>query len=198
MDGLEDPEFGARFLSGPLGSTTHIAVLDAHGWACSVTCSNGSASGVIVPGTGVHLNNMLGEQDLNPQGFHQHTPGRRIPSMMSPTVVLNHGVAELALGSAGSNRIRSAIMQTIVRSIDDGRRAAEAVDAPRVHFENGIIYAEPGIDLTGLAPGPHEIATFRARNLFFGGVQAVAREPDGSFSGGGDPRRGGASIVVTA
>jgi gamma-glutamyltranspeptidase/glutathione hydrolase len=198
MDGLEDPEFGARFLSGPLGSTTHIAVLDAHGWACSVTCSNGSASGVIVPGTGVHLNNMLGEQDLNPQGFHQHSPGRRIPSMMSPTVVLNHGVAELALGSAGSNRIRSAIMQTIVRSIDDGQRAAEAVDAPRVHFENGIVYAEPGIDLTGLGPGPHRIATFRARNLFFGGVQAVAREPDGSFSGGGDPRRGGASIVVTA
>ena len=148
MDGLEDPEFGPRFLSGPLGSTTHIAVLDAAGWACSVTCSNGSASGVIVPGTGVHLNNMLGEQDLNPQGFHQHSPGRRIPSMMSPTVVLNHGVAELALGSAGSNRIRSAIMQTIVRSIDDGQRAAEAVDAPRVHFENGVVYAEPGIDLT--------------------------------------------------
>jgi len=84
-----DPAFVARFLGspagqpgapgGPLGSTTHIAALDADGWACSVTCSAGSASGVIVPGTGVHLNNMLGEQDLNPLGFHRHPPGRRTP-----------------------------------------------------------------------------------------------------------------------
>jgi gamma-glutamyltranspeptidase/glutathione hydrolase len=196
--GLEDPEFVQRFLRSPLGSTTHIAVLDREGWACSVTCSNGSASGVVVPGTGVHLNNMLGEQDLNPQGFHRHRPGRRIPSMMSPTVVLRDGVAELAVGSAGSNRIRSAILQTIVRSIDEGKRAAEAVDAPRVHFEDGVVYAEPGIDLERFAVGRNAVAPFRSRNLFFGGVQAAAREPDGSFSGGGDPRRGGASIVVTA
>jgi gamma-glutamyltranspeptidase/glutathione hydrolase len=198
LAGLEDPMFVERFLSGPLGSTTHIAVLDRDGWACSVTCSNGSSSGLIVPGTGVHLNNMLGEQDLNPHGFHQHAPGRRIPSMMSPTVVLKHGVAELALGSAGSNRIRSAILQTIIRSIDEGKRAAEAVDAPRVHFENGVVYGEPGIDLSPFAAGRLRTAPFRERNLFFGGVQAAALEPDGSFSGGGDPRRGGASIVVRA
>jgi gamma-glutamyltranspeptidase/glutathione hydrolase len=194
--GLEDPQFVQRFLGAPLGSTTHIAVLDADGWACSVTCSNGSSSGVIVPGTGVHLNNMLGEQDLNPHGFHQHRPGRRIPSMMSPTVVLKDGVAELAAGSAGSNRIRSAILQTIVRSIDEGKQAAEAVDAPRVHFENGTVYAEPGIDLAPFEADGYTVAPFRARNLFFGGVQAAAREPGGRFSGGGDPRRGGASIIV--
>jgi gamma-glutamyltranspeptidase/glutathione hydrolase len=196
--GLEDPEFVRRFLASPLGSTTHISVLDREGWACAVTCSNGSASGVIVPGTGVHLNNMLGEQDLNPQGFHRHAPGRRIPSMMSPTIVLRDGVAELAVGSAGSNRIRSAILQTIVHSIDEGRRAAEAVDAPRVHYEDGVIYAEPGIELPDPPVGGHALGPFRARNLFFGGVQAAAREPGGSFSGGGDPRRGGASIVVVA
>lgn len=198
LDGLEDPAYVQRFLGAPLGTTTHIAVLDREGWACSVTCSNGSASGVIVPGTGVHLNNMLGEQDLNPHGFHRHPPGRRIPSMMSPTVVLHDGVAELALGSAGSNRIRSAIVQTIVRSIDEGRRAAEAVEAPRVHFEDGVIYAEPGIDTAVFARGPFQVTSFRSLNLFFGGVQAAAREPNGSFSGGGDPRRGGASIVVAA
>ena len=198
LAGLEDAEFGQRFLASPLGSTTHIAVLDREGWACSVTCSNGSASGVIVPGTGVHLNNMLGEQDLNPQGFHRYAPGRRIPSMMSPTIVLNDGVAELAVGSAGSNRIRSAILQTIVRSIDEGKTAAEAVDAPRVHYEDGVIYTEPGIDTRQLEAGPHALGPFRARNLFFGGVQAAARTPGGVFSGGGDPRRGGASIVVAA
>jgi gamma-glutamyltranspeptidase/glutathione hydrolase len=201
VDGLDDPDFVRRFLegrAGPLGSTTHISVLDREGWACAVTCSNGSASGVIVPGTGVHLNNMLGEQDLNPLGFHRYPPGRRLPSMMAPTVVLRDGVPELAVGSAGSNRIRSAILQTIVRSVDEGLQAADAVDAPRVHYENGVIYAEPGIDFESLSGRGHELAPFRARNLFFGGTQAAAREPDGGFTGGGDPRRGGASRVVTA
>jgi gamma-glutamyltranspeptidase / glutathione hydrolase len=201
LEGLNDPGFVASFLArsgGRLGSTTHIAALDREGWACSVTCSAGSASGVIVPGTGVHLNNMLGEQDLNPLGFHQHPPGRRMPSMMSPTVVLHGDHAELAVGSAGSNRIRSAILQTIVRCIDDGLAAQAAVDAPRVHFEDGVVYAEPGVELEPLRATGHELSRFRARNLFFGGAQAAARDATGGFSGGGDPRRGGAAIVVTA
>jgi gamma-glutamyltranspeptidase/glutathione hydrolase len=198
LAGLDDPEFMARFLSSPLGSTTHISVLDREGWACSVTCSNGSASGVVVPGTGIHLNNMLGEQDLNPLGFHRHPPGRRMPSMMAPTVVLGDEGPELAVGSAGSNRIRSAILQVIVRSIDEGKAAAQAVDAARAHYEDGVIYAEPGIDTAPFEDGEHALVRFRALNLFFGGVQAAAREPGGEFSGGGDPRRGGASIVVKA
>jgi gamma-glutamyltranspeptidase/glutathione hydrolase len=198
LDGLNDEEFVHRFLSrGTLGSTTHIAATDRDGWACSVTCSNGSCSGVVVPGTGLHLNNMLGEQDLNPLGFHHHPPGRRLPSMMAPTVVLRDGVAELVLGSAGSNRIRSAILQTIVRVIDDGMRAPEAVRAPRVHFEDGVIYAEPGVDLGSLEQSGRPLAHFRELNLFFGGVQAVERDQEGKFWGGGDPRRGGAAITVS-
>jgi gamma-glutamyltranspeptidase/glutathione hydrolase len=173
-----------------------MAVLDRDGWACSVTCSNGSCSSVVVPGTGVHLNNMLGEQDLNPLGFHRHPPGRRLPSMMAPTIVLRDAEPELVLGSAGSNRIRSAILQTIVRVIDERMPASEAVNAPRVHFEDGVVYAEPGIDTAGLEAAGRAISRFRARNLFFGGVQAVARDRDGRLSGGGDPRRGGAAIVV--
>ncbi len=199
LDGLDKPGFVDEFLtrsSGRLGSTTHISVLDREGWACAVTASAGSASGVIVPGTGVHLNNMLGEQDLNPLGFHRHAPGRRLPSMMSPTIVLRDGVPELAVGSAGSNRIRSAILQTIVRCLDEGLLAQEAVDAPRVHYEDGVVYVEPGIDVAALDAAGFEVSAFRERNLFFGGAQAAAREPDGSFSGGGDPRRGGAAVVV--
>ncbi len=211
LEGLDDPEFVARFLSGDagcprggsadsatdaLGSTTHIAVLDRDGWACSVTCSNGSCSGVVVPGTGVHLNNMLGEQDLNPLGFHRHPPGRRLPSMMAPTIVLRGGQPELVLGSAGSNRIRSAILQTIIRVVDEDMRAGEAVQAPRVHYEDGVVYAEPGIDTHALELSHQRVARFRERNLFFGGVQAVAREGSQGFSGGGDPRRGGDAIVV--
>ena len=200
IEGLDDPEFVKRFLArrSSLGSTTHISVLDREGWACSVTCSNGSCSGVIVPGTGVHLNNMLGEQDLNPLGFHRHPPGRRMPSMMSPTAVLREGAPELVLGSAGSNRIRSAILQTIIRVIDDGLEAGDAVQAPRVHFEDGIVYAEPGIDTGALERAGWAIGRFRELNLFFGGVQAAARDRHGRFSGGGDPRRGGAALVVSA
>ncbi len=200
IEGLDDPEFVKRFLArrSSLGSTTHVAVLDREGWACSVTCSNGSCSGVVVPGTGVHLNNMLGEQDLNPLGFHRHPPGRRMPSMMSPTTVLREGAPELVLGSAGSNRIRSAILQTIIRVIDDGLEAGDAVQAPRVHFEDGVVYAEPGIDTGALEHAGRAIARFRELNLFFGGVQAVARDRHGRFSGGGDPRRGGAALVVSA
>ena len=97
-----------------LGNTTHISVMDADGACATVTCSNGSCSGVVVPGTGMHLNNMLGEQDLNPLGYHRHEPGARVPSMMAPTVALRDGRPEVALGSAGSNRIRSAILQTLL------------------------------------------------------------------------------------
>ena len=201
LDGLDDPAFVSRFLGsagGRLGSTTHIAALDADGWACSVTCSAGSASGVIVPGTGVHLNNMLGEQDLNPLGFHRHPPGRRMPSMMSPTIVLHDGAPELAVGSAGSNRIRSAVLQTIVRCVDDRMSAQEAIDAPRLHYEDEIVYAEPGIEIEALERAGWTVSRFRDRNLFFGGAQAVMRGGAAGFSGGGDPRRGGAAVVVTA
>ncbi len=201
LAGLDDPDFLRAFLGGQggrLGSTTHIAALDHEGWACSVTCSNGSASGVIVPGTGVHLNNMLGEQDLNPLGFHHHPPGRRMPSMMSPTLVLRDGAAQLAVGSAGSNRIRSAVLQTIIRSIDEGFEAQPAIDAPRVHFEDEMVYTEPGVDVAALAAAGRSVSPFRDRNLFFGGAQAAALDADGRFSGGGDPRRGGAALVVEA
>jgi gamma-glutamyltranspeptidase/glutathione hydrolase len=183
-----------------LGSTTHIAVLDSDGMCASVTCSNGSGSGVLVPGTGVILNNMLGEEDLNPLGFHAIAPGRRVPSMMAPTVVRRDGEIVLGLGSAGSNRIRSAIVQTMVRALEQGMGAGEAVRAPRLHIEQGIVQAEPGVDEDALTRiEAREIPVLRRPriNLFFGGVQAVARDSSsGTLSGGGDPRRGGSVAVA--
>jgi gamma-glutamyltranspeptidase / glutathione hydrolase len=179
-----------------LGSTTHISVLDGDGNCATVTCSNGSGSGVLVPGTGVILNNMLGEEDLNPAGFHAIAPGRRVPSMMAPTVVLRDGEIVLALGSAGSNRIRSAILQTVVRTVEQGYPVDAAVEAPRLHFEGGIVQAEKGVDpaaLDRIEGRGWEVARWPSLNLFFGGVQAVSRDPaTGELSGGGDPRRGGA------
>jgi gamma-glutamyltranspeptidase/glutathione hydrolase len=197
LDGLDRPGFLERFLAARLGSTTHVAVLDGAGGACSVTCSNGEGAGIVVPGTGIHLNNMLGEHDLNPLGFHMFPPGRRLPSMMAPTAVLREGTPELVLGSAGSNRIRSAILQTIVAALDHGMGADAAVRAPRVHYEDGVVYAEPGADVDALEADGHAIARFRGLNLFFGGVQAVERDAaTGALSGGGDPRRGGAAVVA--
>jgi gamma-glutamyltranspeptidase/glutathione hydrolase len=194
VEGLDQEGFLERFLATRLGSTTHISVIDADGCACSATCTNGEGSGVVVPGTGIHLNNVMGEQDLNPLGFHRHPPGRRMPSMMAPSVVMRDGAVELVLGSAGSNRIRSALLQTIVAVVDHGMGVRGAVYAPRVHFEDGVLFAEPGVDLTELDPDTR-IVRFGERNLFFGGVQAAQQR--GSVSAGaGDPRRGGVAVSV--
>ena len=194
VEGLAEDGFLERFLAARLGSTTHISVLDAEGGACSTTCTNGEGSGIVVPGTGMHINNVMGEEDLNPLGFHRHPAGRRMPSMMAPSVVTRAGQVELVLGSAGSNRIRSALLQTIVGVVDHGLIAREAVDAPRVHFEDGLVYAEPGIDVQQLGTDAAVVA-FGSRNLFFGGVQAVQRRGP-LLAGAGDPRRGGVAVSV--
>jgi gamma-glutamyltranspeptidase/glutathione hydrolase len=191
---------GAGGPADRLGSTTHIAVLDADGNCASVTCSNGTGSGVVVPGTGVHLNNMLGEEDLNPQGFHRIPPGRRVSSMMAPTLALRDGEVVLGLGSAGSNRIRSAILQVAVKVLQDGMDADQAVHAGRLHFEAGTVQAEPDVDDSGLSDLERRgvpVVRWKRQNLFFGGTQAVVRDPvSGGLSGGGDPRRGGAVVLA--
>ncbi len=194
LDGLAEDGFADAFLASRLGSTTHIAVIDGGGLACSVTCTNGEGSGVVVPGTGIHLNNVMGEEDLNPHGFHRHPAGRRMPSMMAPSAVMRDGEVELVLGSAGSNRIRSALLQTIVAVVDRGMGAQEAVCAPRIHFQDGIVYAEPGIELDQL-PADLRLVRFGDLNLFFGGVQAALRR-NGRITGGGDPRRGGVAVAA--
>jgi gamma-glutamyltranspeptidase/glutathione hydrolase len=193
VEGLSEEGFLARFLATRLGATTHISVLDADGRACSATCTNGEGSGVVVPGTGMHINNVMGEEDLNPLGFHRHPAGRRMPSMMAPSIVMREGEVELVLGSAGSNRIRSALLQTIVGVVDRGIDVRRAVDAPRVHFEDGVLYVEPGIDLGELGGEEAHIVRFGALNLFFGGVQAVQRRGR-TLTGAGDPRRGGVAV----
>ena len=185
---------------GGSASTTHITVVDGEGRCASVTCSNGTGSGILVPGTGVHVNNMLGEEDLNPLGFHVLPAGRRMTSMMAPTVVLRDGELEAGLGSGGSNRIRSAILQVILRLAADGLPAHDAVEAGRLHFEEGVLQAEPGVDERAIGRLERRgvtVARWRRRNLFFGGVQAVTRDPrTGELRGGGDPRRGGAVALA--
>lgn len=208
---LASPGFADEFLSDAsldralggtdsLGSTTHLSVMDGEGLCASVTCSNGTGSGLVVPGTGIHLNNMLGEEDLNPLGFHTDEPGARIGSMMAPTLILDDGEVVAGLGSAGSNRIRSAILQTTVNLLGKNMDPQAAVDAARIHLEGDLLQAEPGVDPTALdrlAGDGLEVFRWRERNLFFGGVQVVTRSPvSGELAGGGDPRRGGAVALA--
>jgi gamma-glutamyltranspeptidase/glutathione hydrolase len=183
----------------PAGSTTHISAVDAEGGMASLSSSNGSGSGVVVPGTGILLNNMLGEEDLNPGGFGGLPAGVRMTSMMAPTLLLRAGEPVLALGSAGSNRLRSAILQTMVSVIDGGLDCARAVARPRVHPEAGAIDVEGGVPeaaVAALAAGGHALRRWGAANLFFGGVSAAGRGRAG-LEAAGDFRRGGAAAAVT-
>ncbi len=188
-----------RDLYGGPSGTTHISVLDRFGNAASMTASNGEGSGIYLPETGIMLNNMLGEEDLNPSGFHQHRPGHRISSMMAPTIVLKGKEPVAVLGSGGSNRIRSALVQSIMHRIDFDLDVQALVDAPRIHWEKGVLSQEPGIEAE-IAPhlcDPMKRILWKKTNLFFGGVHAVLRDPEtGGISGAGDHRRGGTAIRV--
>ncbi len=180
--------------------TTHISVIDAKGNMASMTTSNGEGSGYVIPNTGIMLNNMLGEEDINPRGFHHGTPGRRLSSMLSPTVMFGADGSGIAMGSGGSNRIRTAMLQVLLNLIDFGMCAKTAVDSPRIHYENGLLSIEGGFELDGLAELTAEFPNHKLwqdRNLFFGGVHVAQRNAvDKSFTGAGDPRRGGISLRV--
>ncbi|MDP9283378.1 MAG: gamma-glutamyltransferase [Actinomycetota bacterium] len=181
----------------PAGGTTHVSVVDADGNAASLSSSTGSGSGVIVAGTGIHLNNMLGEYDLVAGG--PATPGRRLTSMMAPTVVRGEAGPRLVVGSAGSVRLRGAIMQVIDKVVGHGLGVAEAIDAPRVHVDEPHLHCEGGFDpreLDRLESWGYDIVRWRRRNLFFGGTNAVEVLPDGSLAAAGDARRGGDGVVV--
>ncbi len=197
-----------------LGTTTHLSVVDAAGNAAAVTTSVGQGCGYLIPGTDVMLNNMLGEADLNPDGFHQWTPDRRIASMMSPTVVARDGQVRLVLGTGGANRIRTALAAVLHGVLDAGALAGAgtwpsaegdpeallraAVDAPRLHLSDGegaALDLEGGFDpdaYRGLDEGAAwRLRPWTERNMDFGGVHAIARTPGGTW-GVADERRAGA------
>jgi len=184
----------------PVGGTTHVSAIDAEGNAASLSTSTGSGSGVIVPGTGIYLNNMLGEYDL--VGGRPVPPGQRLTSMMAPSIALDgRGGPRLVVGSAGSARLRGAIMQIIVNVLEHGLGVEAAVDAPRVHLDEPHVHCEGGHDrgeLDRLEERGYDVVRWRRRNLFFGGAAAVEVLADGSLAAAGDPRRGGAGVVVDA
>ena len=166
-----------------------MSIIDKHGNAASVTTTNGEGCGYIIPELGIMLNNMLGEEDLNPMGFHQWPRQQRLPTMMSPTIVMGKKGVELVLGSGGSNRLRSAISQVILNLFVKKMGLESAVHAARIHLEGNVLHFEPGTILEHL-PDDIQLHPWNEQNLFFGGVNAVT--PAEAI---GDPRRGGTGII---
>jgi gamma-glutamyltranspeptidase/glutathione hydrolase len=180
--------------------TTHVSVIDAGGNAASVSLSNGEGNGSIVGKFGFMLNNMLGEEDLSSGSLGSWREGTRMSSMMAPTIILQQDGTVTALGTGGSNRIRTAILQVAVNLLDHGMHLDAAVEAPRLHVErDGTVSFEPGLAeaewsaLLALAPEAQE---WPEANLFFGGVHTARRHANGGMEGAGDPRRRGHAIVV--
>ena len=174
------------------GETTHVSVIDKNQNAASVTTTNGEGCGYILPGTGIMLNNMLGEADLNPLGFHKWTHPMRLPTMISPSIIMKENKPFILIGSGGSNRIRSAIVQVILNYINKGMGIEDAILSPRIHLEGNQLYFEPGINISDNdVPSHISLHPFEEKNLFFGGVNAVT-----IAEGASDPRRGGVFEIV--
>jgi gamma-glutamyltranspeptidase/glutathione hydrolase len=183
----------------PKGSpnTTHISVIDRQGMAVSLTTSAGESAGFIVPGTGFILNNMLGEADLHPHGFHRHTPGERFHTMMTPVIALKNGRVQLVAGTGGSNRIRSATLQLLLNFIDHGMPFRKAVDWPRVHLEDGTVQCELGTDhgsMDQLEDMGYKVNRWTQPTIYFGGTHTVGCTAGGQLGGAGDRRRGGVCL----
>ena len=178
--------------------TTHVSVIDGEGNAAAISLSNGEGNGFVVGNFGFMLNNMLGEDDLGP--LDSWREGMRMSSMMAPTIILAPDGTVTALGTGGSNRIRTAILQVAVNLLDHGMGLECAVEAARLHVErDGKVSFEPGLPedaeaaLRAAAPEAH---AWPARNLFFGGVHAARRHANGGVEGAGDPRRQGTASVI--
>jgi gamma-glutamyltranspeptidase/glutathione hydrolase len=181
---LEDPLPDA-------GHTTNITVVDADANACVLTTSLGLGSGDWLPGLDLHLNSMLGEVDLV-QGPLR--PGARMASMMAPTLAFDGEGVELALGSAGGTRLRTALVGVLAAVLGAGDDVQRAIDRPRFHPVDGVVNAEPGVDeawLASLERGGRSVRRWPALHHFFGGVSALGRH-----GAGADPRRSGAVALL--
>lgn len=183
----------------PHPDTSHLSVIDGEGLAVSLTTTAGESAGYVVPGTGYIPNNILGEADLHPAGFHSRPAGERIHTMMTPTVVLHRGRVRLVLGSGGSIRIRSAILQVLSNLLDYGMSLDNAVNRPRVHLEDGVLQCELGYDpmaVERLEALGYPVNRWDKRSIYFGGAHSVSQTPDGRLVAAGDNRRGGSVAEV--
>ena len=183
------------------GNTTHISVVDAEGSAVAYTSSLGETCGWMWPGLDLPVNNFLGEDDIHPLGFHRGPPGAGFRTMMTPSLLVGDDGGVLALGTGGSNRIRTAMLQVVHRLVAGGSTLEEAVLAPRLHVEGDYVQVEDlgqgDAFIDAIAGGVRKLERFEDRHLYFGGVHSAARRGDGTLLAVGDPRRSGAGGVAS-
>ncbi|HEY4412122.1 MAG TPA: gamma-glutamyltransferase [Gaiellaceae bacterium] len=173
---------------GPETHTTNLVTVDADGNACVLTTSLGLGSGDWLPGLDLHLNSMLGEVDLLVGALE---PGERMQSMMAPSIALDGDGLALAIGAAGGTRLRGALVGVAAGILDEGLEPQAAVDRPRAHAANGVVNAEPGVDVDALARLEASGLAVRRwpemHHYYFGGVSVSGRR-----GAAADPRRSGA------
>lgn len=182
-------------------NTAHVSAVDSDGLACAITASSGYSSGITVPGTGLLLNNSLGEPELNRHGVHALPPGTRLASNMAPTTARHPDGSTLAVGSPGADRITTALQQTLAWFLCGGLGLQQAIDHPRLHLrvlagDEVVVEHEPDprIDAAVRALGwPSTVHDPVA--MYFGGVGAALVSREGDLSAAGDPRRAAATAV---
>ncbi|MDQ1620727.1 MAG: gamma-glutamyltranspeptidase / glutathione hydrolase [Actinomycetota bacterium] len=203
LDTAADREAAAQALLAGLGggqrspSTVHVSAVDALGAACAVTASSGYGSGATVPGTGLWLNNCLGEHELN-RGEALRA-GERLASNMAPTVGRAGDGSVLAIGTPGADRITTALTQVLAAFTTGGSALQEAIDRPRLHVhhldDGGLplqVEAEADMPLPEL---DLPVRRHEAHSMYFGGVAAAHLSASGALTAAGDPRRAGAVAV---
>ena len=183
LEALAGPELG--------GHTTNLVTVDGDGRACVLTSSLGLGTGDFLPGLDLQLNSMLGEVDLVREPLH---PGTRMASMMAPTLALDELGVELAIGSAGGTRLRTALVGVAAGIIDEGLSPVAAVERPRFHQADHVLNAEPGVDaraLEALAAAGLQVRRWPGPHHYFGGVSLIGRT-----GAAGDPRRSGHAATL--
>jgi gamma-glutamyltranspeptidase/glutathione hydrolase len=179
-------------------STVHTSAVDDTGIGCAVTASSGYGSGEMPDGTGLWLNNGLGEIELNRRDVDSRDPGERLPSNMAPTVARSND-AVMAIGSPGADRITTAMHQVLVNALQFGMPLERAIAHPRVHVDTtgqaDRLCAEPGLDMPEL---DLPLQAFPDINMYFGGVSVATFGRDSGFEVAADPRREGGVLLPDA
>ncbi len=184
------------------GSTTHYSIIDDQGTMVSVTktINHFFGSGIVVPGTGILMNDEIADFSFDPSSPNFIEPGKRPLSSMSPTLILKEGKAYGAIGTPGGKRIIATVPWVISQIIDHGMDLQTAIESPRIaQYERGALKLEGGIageTVETLKSMGHEVTVRKENDLYFGGVQGVVYLENGDLHGGADPRRDGSAIGV--
>lgn len=179
-------------------STTHFSIVDKFGNIVSATHTINYffGNGYMPDGTGIHLNNIMSPFSINENSVNLIEPFKVPLSNMSPLIILKDGEPYMSIGSPGSMRILSAIVQTVLNIIEFDMDIQSAIESPRVHHYVGKemeIEGAIGQDVIDqLIVLGYDPIVYRGVNLYFGGVQGVLIDLENDkLYGGADPRRDG-------